>query len=311
MALWYASQIILVLFAGVIFAVFLDAIGGLIMRAGIPRPAAVMAAFLALFGSCAGGARLAMPSVEKQVEELSPQIPEAADQLESRLQESRWSSSALRTARSSLTQEGLAQRVLGVFGTVTGAAAGLALVVFTGLYLALQPSLYLDGLRLLFPTSNRKALSGTLERLGTTMRRWLFGKLASMAVVGVLTWAGLTGLGIPLALVLAVLAALLAFIPNIGPILALLPALLVAVAQSPGTAVAVFLVYVAIQALESYLITPFIQRRAVSMPPALALASQAIMAVLAGGVGVLLASPLMACVMVLVEDLYVEGSDDG
>lgn len=308
-ALWYASQIVLAIFAGVLFAVFLDAIGSLIMRARIPRPAAVLAAFLALFGSCAGGARLAMPSVEKQTEELIAQIPKAADELESRLQEHRWSSSAMRTARRSLSGEGLAQRVLGMFGTVTGAAAGVALVVFTGLYLALQPSVYLDGLRRLFPPSSRKTLSRTLDRVGTTMRWWLFGKLASMVVVGVLTWAALAALGMPLGLVLAVLAALLAFIPNIGPILALLPALLVALAESPRKAAAVFLVYLAVQTLESYLITPFIQRRAVSMPPALGLASQAVMAVLAGGLGVLLASPIMACVLVLVEDLYVERRD--
>lgn len=305
-ALWHASQLLLVIFAGILFAIFLDALGRPIMRAGIPRPAAVLAAFLALFGSGAGAARLAMPSVERQAEELRAQIPTAADELERRLQKHRWSSAAMRKARTSLTGDSLSRRALGVFGTVTGAAAGVAIVVVTGLYLALQPSVYLAGLRRLFPPPNRETLSRALERLGTTLRWWLLGKLASMAVVGALTWAALAALGMPLGLILAALAGLLAFIPNIGPILALLPALLVAFAQSSGKAAAVFGVYLAVQALENYMITPFIQRRTVSMPPALGLASQAAMAVLAGGLGVLLASPLVACVLVLADDLYDE-----
>jgi predicted PurR-regulated permease PerM len=121
-------------------------------------------------------------------------------------------------------------------------------------------------------------------------------------------WIGLSLLGIPLAFSLAVLAALLDFVPNIGPIIAGIPAVLFAFTQSPTTALHVLLLYVGVQTLESYFITPFIERKTVSLPPALTGTVQLVLALLVGIPGVIVAAPLTAVGMIIVQRLYVEGA---
>jgi predicted PurR-regulated permease PerM len=146
-----------------------------------------------------------------------------------------------------------------------------------------------------------------LDDLGHILRRWLLGRLLSMAVVGVMTWIGLALLGIRLALSLAVLAATLAFVPYIGPVLALLPAALLGLLQGPAMAGYVVALYLGVQLVESYLITPLIQRSTVALPPGLILATQVLMGALTGGLGVVLATPMLAALVVLTNRVYVEG----
>lgn len=127
-----------------------------------------------------------------------------------------------------------------------------------------------------------------------------------MTVIGVLTFVGLWFLDIPLALVLAFLAGLLSFIPYVGPILALLPAVLVAFAQSPNQALFVLILYLGVQGVESYLLLPLVQSWTVDMPPALTIAAILLLGVLFGGLGITLAAPLAAAGMVAVKRLYLE-----
>jgi predicted PurR-regulated permease PerM len=119
----------------------------------------------------------------------------------------------------------------------------------------------------------------------------------------VLTWLGLTLLGVPLALILAVLAGLLAFIPNIGPVIAAVPAVLLSLLEGPQMALYVALLYIGVQTVESYLITPFIQRRTVSLPPALTIAAQFLLGMQAGGFGLFVATPLAAVGLTLAQRL--------
>lgn len=127
-----------------------------------------------------------------------------------------------------------------------------------------------------------------------------------MIVIGVLTAIGLWLLGVPMAVTLALIAALLTFIPNIGPILAVVPAALLALLQSPMQVVYVCLLYFGIQTFESYLLTPLVQRRTVSLPPALTIFAQVLAAVLLGGLALSLATPMAAALVVLVRMLYLE-----
>jgi predicted PurR-regulated permease PerM len=135
---------------------------------------------------------------------------------------------------------------------------------------------------------------------------WLIAKLIAMVFVGGLTWLGLWLLGIGMPLTLAVLAALLTFIPNLGPIIAAVPAVLIGLLDGPATAVWVVVLYVAIQTIESYILTPLLQQQAVSLPPALTITTQLVMAVFVGGIGLALATPLTVVVLVLVRSLYVQ-----
>jgi predicted PurR-regulated permease PerM len=130
--------------------------------------------------------------------------------------------------------------------------------------------------------------------------------MISAAIVGCLTWLGLWLLGIPIALVLALIAAVLTFIPNIGPLMSLVPAVLIAASEGLGTALAVVALYMGVQAVETYLITPVIQQRTVDLPPVVILMAQIVMGILFGMLGVALAMPLAAAIMVLVKELWVK-----
>jgi predicted PurR-regulated permease PerM len=127
-----------------------------------------------------------------------------------------------------------------------------------------------------------------------------------MAAIGVLTWLGLVLLGIPLAPTLALLAALLTFIPNFGPAIAMVPPTLIALMEGPERAASVVALYFAVQTVESYVLTPLLQKKTTSLPPALTLVAQVVMASLAGGLGVVVATPLTAVALVTVRHLYVE-----
>jgi len=126
-----------------------------------------------------------------------------------------------------------------------------------------------------------------------------------MTAVGLLSYVGLRLLGVPLALILAVVAFLLTFIPFIGPLLSAIPVVLVAFSVGPTTALYALLLSSAIQMLEGHVLTPNVQRRSVALPPALTIAAQVLFGVLVGALGVMLATPLAATALVMVKELYV------
>jgi len=152
----------------------------------------------------------------------------------------------------------------------------------------------------------QKKAEQVMNQLGEQLRNWLKGKLFSMFVVFIFTAIGLAIMGIELWLVLALISGLISFIPNFGPLLALIPALLVAFMQSPITAALVTGLYIVIQFIESNLVTPLVKQILLSMPPALVIIAQLMMGALIGGWGLLLATPLTVIVMVLVQELYLK-----
>jgi hypothetical protein len=145
-----------------------------------------------------------------------------------------------------------------------------------------------------------------MDDIGDTLARWLIGKSLSMLIVGIATAGGLTLLGVPLGLILGIIAGLLDFIPYIGPILAGVPAVLIALSISPDLALYTVLLFLAIQTLEGYVLQPLVEARAVEIPPALTIVMQLVFGSLFGFAGIALATPLTAMLMVLVNKLYVE-----
>ncbi|MDZ4159759.1 MAG: AI-2E family transporter, partial [Anaerolineaceae bacterium] len=203
-------------------------------------------------------------------------------------------------------QSVLLERVTGIFSSTVGAIISLAIIVFLGFYLAIQPNLYIQGFLHLFPLNNRERMHAVLEECGQTLQWWLLGRAISMVSVGTMISIGLGIMGIPLAMALGFLAALLDFIPNIGPVVATLPAVIIALGQDPVKALYVLILYFVIQQIENYLITPIIQQRTVDLPPALTIVAQVLLTVILGAFGLLIASPLMAVLIVIVRMLYVE-----
>ncbi|MCB1023830.1 MAG: AI-2E family transporter, partial [Acidobacteria bacterium] len=194
----------------------------------------------------------------------------------------------------------------GAFSSTFGAAANVLVILLLAIYLASEPQTYITGLIKLFPIGRRERIRDVAVEIGETLRWWLVGKFFSMLIIGFLTTIGLSIIGVPLALSLGIVAALLAFIPNFGPIVAVIPAVLFALAESPVKAIYVLILYLSIQLVESYLITPMIERETVSLPPVLTIFFQIFLGVLVGGLGLILATPLLTVIIVIVKMLYIE-----
>lgn len=197
-------------------------------------------------------------------------------------------------------------RIAGVASTALGAFGSAVLMVIVGIYFALAPALYRNGLLALAPPGSRSRLGDALTASGEGLSRWLLGQSASMVFLGVTTALGLWLLDVPLAMALGFVTALFAFVPFFGSIAAGLLATLMAFTAGPEKALHVALLFLALQQVEEYLLHPFVQRWAVAMPPVLTMLSALIFGILFGIVGVIFATPMMVVVMIMVRKLYVE-----
>jgi predicted PurR-regulated permease PerM len=201
----------------------------------------------------------------------------------------------------------------GVVSSTFGIIGNVVVVLGVGLFFALNPKLYSEGLVRLSPISYRTRTAAILGEVGSQLQWWFVGQLCSMVSIALLTYVGLTILGVPMAITLAMLAGLMNFIPNFGPIIAAAPAVLIAFAPqgdqtmlNPARAGWAIVMYIIIQLLEGWVITPFFQQRAVELPPALIVVSQVVFALLLGPIGLVLATPILAVAMVVVRMVYIE-----
>ncbi|GJD95466.1 AI-2E family transporter [Methylobacterium iners] len=186
------------------------------------------------------------------------------------------------------------------------ALGNVLVIIFLGIACAADPGTYRDGVLRFVPPQHRPRGGMVLDGMGETLRHWLFGQLITMVAIFLCTWAGLAVLGIGGALILGLQAGLLAFIPTIGPLIAGVVIVLASLASGTSAALGAIGVYVAVQTLETYGLTPFIQKRALDIPEATIFAGQLILGVLFGLWGVALALPLTAAIKVLLDQLYIE-----
>ena len=189
--------------------------------------------------------------------------------------------------------------VQNVFTQTSTAIFNALILLVVSIFLASQPLYYKRGLVAIVPEAYKNCTRHNLEVIYTGAKNWLLSRLASMAVISLLTYIGLIILNVPLAFSLAIAAGLLSFIPNLGPILSFIPALLVSLTLGTFSVVAVIILYLLIQLLESNLITPKIEQKLVSSPPALLLFMQLLFGTVLGFLGLLLAAPVLAIAMIL------------
>ena len=313
LVLWAARTIVLLAFGGVLLALLLRGLSDPIARrTRMPGGVALALVLIALVGLLALGVTLRAPAVAAQVDTLREVLPRTVDELATQLEQYGWGRAIVAELRPMLQRiEDPGTMMLDRAGWLVPSilhvvALGFVLV-FTALYVAAEPRWYAQGLVRLVAPHRRDRAREVLGELGDTLRRWLLARLTSMAIVGVLTGVGLWLLDMPLVLTLALIAALLDFIPSFGPVLAAIPAVLLAAATDPTRALYVAALYLGVQMLEAYAITPVLQRHAVSLPPALVLSLQATLGILVGALGLALAAPVTVVVIVLVRTLYVEG----
>lgn len=187
-----------------------------------------------------------------------------------------------------------------LLGTIHG-VGNIFIVLFLGLAFAAQPGVYHDGLLFLAPARHRTRVALVIDRIAETLERWLIAQIIVMVAVGVVTWIGLAIIGIPGAFILGIQAGLLAFIPTVGAIIAGVIVVLASLASGWIAALSAFLLFMGVHAMESYVLTPILQRQALDIPPATLFAFQILLGVVFGIWGLALALPLVAIAKVMID----------
>ena len=187
-----------------------------------------------------------------------------------------------------------------LLGTVS-AVGNFFIVLFLGLTFAAQPSVYRKGLLFIVPARYRVRAAVIVDRIGETLERWLIAQIVTMAVVFLVTWIGLAMIGVQSSFILGIQAGLLTFIPTVGPLVAGLIVVLASLASGWVAAASAFVLFLGVHALESYILTPILQRQALDIPPATLFAFQILLGVVFGIWGLALALPVMAIVKVMID----------
>jgi len=306
--LWPASQAFLVIFAALLLAIFINALASLVPhRLGLPRAVVRSGVILLCLVLLVMFFFLAGPRFGAQLSELSRQLPRAVEHLQTTVASQSWigwlHQLPLEQLRPNALQ--LMTGASGVFSTALEEVIDSFMVLFIGIYLSLQPEVYQQGFMHLIPKPHREPTRQFLSALNHALSWWLLGRFVSMTAVGILIVIAMELIDMPLALALGIIAGLLYFVPYAGPIMAAIPAVLIGLLQSPLTALKVLIIYTLVLLVEGNFLTPMIQRRAVSLPPAILLSAQLFMGIFYGIFGILLAAPLAVTVIVSVQVFYV------
>ena len=194
-----------------------------------------------------------------------------------------------------------------ILGTAS-AVGNFFIVLFLGIAFATQPGVYRDGLLFMAPAKHRTRATTIVDRIGETLERWLIAQIITMVAVFLVTWIGLSIIGIQSSFILGIQAGLLAFIPTVGAILGGLIVVLASLASGWVAALSAFILFLGVHALESYVLTPMIQRQALNIPPATLFAFQILLGVVFGIWGLALALPLMAIAKVMIDHFKTEAA---
>jgi predicted PurR-regulated permease PerM len=306
---WQGIQILLVGFGGVLFAVFLHALGAPLRRyLGLSVPWALTAVLTVLIGLLALGVWLLGGQLAEQAADVQQQLPAIAAQVEEYLRQRPWGAWLLDRVQNGGGGEGsdLPAQVGAVLGGLSLWLGYLLTFLFVGLFAAASPRMYIDGIVRLVPVRSRPRAREVMDALGYTLRWWLIGRAIAMVMVGVSTAILLLLLGAPFAPLLGLVAGLFTFVPYLGPFAAGIPIALVTLLDSPQLALYAVGAYTLVQLVEGYVLDPLIQQKMVYLPPVLTLIAQMMLGVLLGVLGIALATPLAAVAMVLTRKLYVE-----
>ncbi len=305
--LWSAGQGLLVMFSAILFAVMLNGLAQTISRHTRVRRQWILALTVSLLALLIIGVfLLGAIRIAREAPDLHQGLAQAVHQIEQRSREM-----------------GVSPHALGLGGGLGPLASGARLfarnistsielftymlvILIAGIYFAVSPRWYIHTIALLLPPERRERFHEVIRELGMALWRWLLGRFVSMLSVGLMTMLGLSLLGVHLALLLGLIAGALTFIPYLGTIISLVPAVLMGLLQSPMTAFYVLLLFIGAHLLEGYVLSPLIQEKAVHLAPAWLIVVQLLGALAAGMFGVIIAAPVMVAVTVVIQMLYIE-----
>ena len=304
-----AVAFFLVLFGAILVAVLLRASTNFLRaRLKVSDRAGLAISILVSLVILAGIIALAIPTVAAQADQIQEQLPEAWETLVSGFEQTSFGRVILARVGSldlMPDDEQLVELAGNFFTGTIGAFADLLIILVIGIFLAVSPRLYVQGVVILVAPDHRARVEEVMHQVYFTLKSWLLGKFLTMVFVGLVVGIGLAILGVPAAFTLGFIAFLLDFIPNIGPLIAAAPAILLALLDGPMTALLVTALYLVVQQIESLVLAPYVFKRTVSLSPVVTLASLILMGILAGAMGVLMATPLVAALQVIIREFYI------
>lgn len=312
-------DVLLVLFLAVILAVYLDATAGFLQRRlDIPAPVSLGAALLLTLGALVGVVFLIAPAVTSQVQDFAANLPQFLTDLDQTINRLFRSIPVLRRGVTETGGPGLMATALNeMFGVLRGALVpylkgGLELIITVvsvfvmAVYLARNPSIYLDGLVALVPPSHRTLARVILFDLKITLRAWIVGQIIAMLVLAALTTLGLWILDVPYFLAFGVFAGVAAIVPFFGTLVStLVPALFALGVFGLGKAIAVTALGIGVHLIEANFVAPVVMERQVNLPPVITIAGVLLIGNLFGLAGLIIAVPILAFVMVLIRHILL------
>ena len=308
----FHANFFLLVFTGIFFSVLLNSVASWIIGK-IPVKYGLALFLVLLFITVISYLIILLigTSMVEQIQEMAETLPRSLKNLKEQISKTSIGQTLFNELPNDLgtlleSRDKVMSKIVGSFSTTVGAIANFFIIIVTGIFLASSPGIYTKGFIRLFPLNFRSKLREVMDKTQNTLSRWMMAKLISMLVVGVFTAIGLVALGMPMPYALALIAALLSFIPNIGPYLALAPALLIGLMQGGNMFLYVLILYFGIQIVESYLITPMIEKKMVHLPPALTLFWMVLLGILTGILGLIMATPILAALIVIIKELYVK-----
>lgn len=335
--LWAARFLVLTTFLGVLFGLAASqAVDWMRRYVSIKRSAAAAIVVFGSVGLLVLAAFWIGPTLANQSQELRTKLPEAVTKVEAWLATNQprlldaiapADTAAARAAASAPANPGvlpageppsrlmdaigkksstIGDLAFGVLQSTFAVAGAAVLIIFLALYIASDLAVYRQGTLLLFPVDRRERIGELLTALGKALRLWFATQLFAMLVIGTVTTIVLAIIGVRGALPLGVIAGIFEFIPNIGPMLSAVPAILMGFVDSPRMALIVVGVYWVIQFLENNVLIPYLMKQQLNLPPALTLVTQVVMAYVFGFLGLFVAIPLLATVVVAVRMLWIE-----
>jgi len=316
--LWQIREVLLLLFLAVVLATALNRFVQRLQKSGVKRGIAALLAIATLVTLIVGFVWLIVPPFIDQFQQLVQIVPAGLEQLrawvdsfQSRFIPGRSFEDYFPNSNDLIRQvQPLASRLFGnffsLFSDFLAIIVNLLLVVVLTIMLLSNPTPYRRGFIQLFPSFYRQRIDDILTECDVALGGWLVGILFNVAVITTLSGLGLLVLGVKLALVNALLAGLLTFIPNVGPTLSVIPPIAIALLDAPWKAVAVLVLYIVIQQVETNILTPTVMQKQVSLLPAVTLVSQVIFAVFFGFLGLLLALPLLVVTQVWLREILIK-----
>jgi len=314
--LWQLREVLLLIFAAVVLATTLNRLARRCQRLGMSRGPSVALTVLIFFAGVVGFFYLIVPAFAQQFHELTYRVPQGFERFNSWLDTMRNNIPTQLAPYvpdlNSLIQQAqpLFNRALGnsfafVSGSLEVVLKILLVMVLTGMFLA-NPAAYRQLFIRLFPSFYRRRVDGILNQCEVSLEGWITGASIAVSVVGLMSVIGLSMLRVKAALALGVLAGLMNLIPNLGPTMSVMPAMAIALLDTPWKSLAVLILYFFIQQTESNLITPVVMARQVSLLPAITLISQLFFVTVFGFLGLFLALPLTVVAKIWLQEVLIK-----